>query len=172
MLVTLFSIGLSPLIPFLCWPCSLLLMNDFCGVLNSMNLSCCECFRYTKFMWHVAALRELIAHAQREIAELRDVSLGSANKIVRLEDTCWVSPYNIGRYVLSRENHVSPLKRSGNYTYRQVGRMKHCLSPDGACVYVQFVTWRYGIHPPIGLLNVYTLRSLWEANRIYTRVIQ
>jgi len=84
----------------------------------------------------VAALCELTAHARREIAELGDVSLGSANKIVRLEDTCSVSPYNIGRYVLTREKHVSPLKLSDNYTYRQVGHMKYCRSPDGACVCV------------------------------------
>jgi len=87
-------------------------------------------------MSHVAALRELTARARREIAELRDVSLGSANKIVRLEDTCSVSPYNIGRHVLTREKHVSSLKRSGNYTHCQVGLMKFCRSPDGACVCV------------------------------------
>jgi len=87
-------------------------------------------------MSHVAALRELTARARREIAELRDVSLGSANKIVRLEDTCSVSPYNIGRHVLTREKHVSSLKRSGNYTHCQVGHMKFCRSPDGACVCV------------------------------------
>ena len=75
----LFSSCVSPLTPFLCWPCSLLLTIEFCGVLNSVNLACCEYFRYTTFMRHVAALRELSAHAQREIAELRDVSLGSAN---------------------------------------------------------------------------------------------
>ena len=126
-----FSSCLSPLTPIHCWPCSLPLTNKFCGVLNFLLY-----FRYTTFMWRVAALRELTAHAQREIAELRDVSLGSANKIVRLEDTCWVSSYNIGRYVLSRENHVSPLKRSGNYTYRQVWHMKHRRSPDSACVCV------------------------------------
>jgi hypothetical protein len=135
-LAVLFSSCLSLFTPFLCWPCSLLLTHEFCGVLNSVNLSYCEYFRYTTFTWHVAALREFTAHDQREIAELRDVSLGSANKIVRLENTCWVSPYNIGRYVLSRENHVSPLKRSGNYTYRQVGHTKYCRSPDGACVCV------------------------------------
>lgn len=118
-------------------------------------------------MWRVAALRELTAHAQREIAELCDVSLGSANKIVRLEDICWVSSYNIGPYVLSRENHVSPLKRSGDYTYRQVGHMKHAVRPTvHVCVCVSSVVLTDTAFIHILVFWMYT-PSLWETNWIY-----
>ena len=89
--------------------------------------------QHLRLTWQhcVNLLRVVVGKLQNCVASV----WGSANKIVRL-DTCSVSPYNIGRYVLTREKHVSPLKRTGNYTYRQVGHMKHCRSPNGAYVRV------------------------------------
>ena len=88
-------------------------------------------FVNTPFMWHVAALRKHVAHAQREIAELRDVREMLTRLSGLRKGTCRVSVYNSGRW---EKSCYSPLKRSGNYTYREVEHMKHCRAPDGACV--------------------------------------